>query len=74
MEERKSARNRLYETKNNVNGVDTVTFPGADGIFSSKEHSKVIELIRRAVSISIGKYGSRVIAVVGHDDCVQVIR
>lgn len=53
----------------NIDGVDMVTFPGADGIFSSAEHSEEIALIRRAVSISIEKHGSKIIAVVGHHDC-----
>ena len=55
--------------KYNIDGVDIVTFPGADGIFSSEDHSEEIALIRRAVSISIEKHGSRIIAVVGHYDC-----
>ena len=54
----------------NIDGVDMVTFPGVDGIFSNEERSgEVLALIRRAVSISIEKHGSRVIAVVGHYDC-----
>lgn len=54
----------------NIDGVDMVTFPGADGIFSNDEQSEeVIALIRRATSISIDKHGSRVIAVAGHYDC-----
>ncbi len=55
--------------KYNIDGVDMVTFPGADGIFSSGEHSGEIPLIQRAVSISIERHGSRIIAVVGHYDC-----
>ena len=55
--------------KYNIDGVDMVTFPGADGIFSSEDHSEAIAPIRRAVSISIEKHGSRIIAVVGHYDC-----
>jgi hypothetical protein len=56
--------------KYNIDGVDMVTFPGADGIFSSAEqHSGEISLIQRAVSISIERHGSRIIAVVGHYDC-----
>jgi hypothetical protein len=56
--------------KYNIDGVDMVTFPGADGIFSSAEqHSGEISHIRRAVSISIERHGSRIIAVVGHYDC-----
>jgi hypothetical protein len=55
--------------KYDIDGVDMVTFPGADGIFSSAERFAEIALIRAAVSISIEKHGSRVIAVVGHYDC-----
>ena len=51
----------------NIDGVDMVTFPGADGLFSIRDHSEEIALIRRAVSISIEKHGSRI--VVGHYDC-----
>ncbi|HXG06107.1 MAG TPA: carbonic anhydrase [Nitrososphaera sp.] len=52
-----------------IDGVDMVTFPGADGIFSNTERSEEVELIRKAVSISVEKHGSRVVAVVGHYDC-----
>ncbi len=56
--------------KYNIDGVDMVTFPGADGIFSSAEqHSGEISLIQRAVSISTERHGSKIIAVVGHYDC-----
>ena len=54
--------------KYNIDGVDMVTFPGVDGIISSS-NSDAIALIRKAVSISIEKHGSRIIAVVGHFDC-----
>jgi hypothetical protein len=53
----------------NIDGVDMVTFPGADGFFSNRDHSEEIALIRRAISISIDKHGSRIIAEVGHYDC-----
>jgi hypothetical protein len=52
-----------------IDGVDMVTFPGADGLFSNEKYSGEIALIRRAVSISIEKHGSRIIAVIGHYDC-----
>jgi hypothetical protein len=56
--------------KYSIDGVDMVTFPGADGIFSNKEQQeKIIPLVQKAVSISVEKHGSRVIAVVGHYDC-----
>jgi hypothetical protein len=52
-----------------IDGVDMVTFPGADGLFSNGSHSEELALIRKAVSISTERHGSRIIAVVGHYDC-----
>lgn len=51
-----------------VDGVDMVTLPGADGIFSRERYAEVA-LAKRAVSISVEKHGSGVIAIVGHHDC-----
>ena len=52
-----------------IDGVDMVTFPGVDGVISSLGNFNTIALIRNAVSISIERHGSRIIAVVGHFDC-----
>ena len=54
--------------KYGIDGVDMVTFPGVDGVMSSGI-SDAIVLLRNAVSISIEKHGSRIIAVIGHFDC-----
>jgi hypothetical protein len=35
--------------KYDIDGVDMVTFPGADGFFSNEQNSTEIALIRRAV-------------------------
>jgi hypothetical protein len=59
----------FMKKKYDIDGVDMVTFPGADGIFSVRENLDKIEIIRRSVSISIEKHHSRIIAVVGHFDC-----
>ena len=59
----------FMKKKYDIDGVDMVTFPGADGIFSVRENLDKIEIIRRSVSISIEKHHSRVIAIVGHFDC-----
>ena len=45
----------FMKQKYNIDGVDMVTFPGVDGIMSSRENSDKIELIRGEVSISIEK-------------------
>jgi hypothetical protein len=55
--------------KYGIDGVDMITFPGVDGIMSSSGFSDEIALIRKAVSISVEKHGSRIIAVIGHFDC-----
>ena len=59
----------FMKEKYDIDGVDMVTFPGVDGIISSSENSDKIALLRNAVSISIEKHRSRIIAVVGHFDC-----
>lgn len=59
----------FMKEKYDIDGVDMVTFPGVDGIISSSENSDEIALLRNAVSISIEKHHSRIIAVVGHFDC-----
>lgn len=52
-----------------VDGVDMVTFPGADGMLSNRERPEDLTLIKRATSISVERHSSKVIAVVGHHDC-----
>jgi hypothetical protein len=59
----------FMKKKYDIDGVDMVTFPGADGIFSVRENLDNIEIIRRSVSISIEKHHSQIIAIVGHFDC-----
>ena len=39
------------------------------GLFPARKNSEEIALLRNAVSISIEKHRSRIIAVVGHFDC-----
>ena len=59
----------FMKQKYNIYGVDMVTFPGVDGVISNRENSDEIAFIRNAVSISIEKHRSPIIAVVGHFDC-----
>lgn len=59
----------FMKQKYGIDGVDMVTFPGVDGIISSSRNSDMTALIRNAVSISIEKHGSQIIAVIGHFDC-----
>ncbi|MEW5840252.1 carbonic anhydrase [Nitrososphaera sp.] len=58
------------KSNHGVEGVDMVTFPGADAVFSGTSGRLAeLELARRAVSISVERHGSDIIAVAGHHDC-----
>lgn len=48
--------------------VDTITEPGPDRILADGP-PELIESIRRRVKISVRAHGSRVLALVAHDDC-----
>jgi carbonic anhydrase len=48
--------------------VDTITEPGPDGILAGGD-TVVVAAIRRRLEISAKAHGSRVVAIVAHDDC-----
>lgn len=50
-----------------VDYVDTITEPGPNKILAEK--TEEAESIKRRVLISVGKHGSKHIAIVGHHDC-----
>ncbi len=52
-----------------VDYVDAVTEPGPIKILAEKRDEKLLESIKRRVSISVEKHGSKVLAIVGHYDC-----
>jgi len=52
-----------------VDYVDTITEPGPIKILSENKDAFSLESIKRRVSISVNKHGSRIIAVLGHHDC-----
>jgi hypothetical protein len=52
-----------------VDYVDTITEPGPNRILATGTDAGAVEAIRRRLGISVGRHGSRVVAVVGHADC-----
>ena len=52
-----------------VSYVDMITEPGVDAVLAENRDTRTIESIRRRVSISVEKHGSKLIAVAGHHDC-----
>ena len=52
-----------------VDFVDTISEPGPNGILALGQDATVIDSIFSRVDISVGKHGSKAIAIVGHHDC-----
>lgn len=52
-----------------VDYVDMITLPGANKLLAENSTQEIKEFVKRCLSISVEKHGSRLIAVAGHDDC-----
>ena len=52
-----------------VDYVDMITEPGPDGILSEEQEGFRVNSIKQRLDISINKHGSKIILMVGHDDC-----
>ena len=59
----------FLKKKYHVDFVDMITEPGPIKILAENSDPVLVESIRSRVQISHEKHGSRVVAVVGHDDC-----
>lgn len=51
-----------------VDYVDMITEPGADRVLT-QEWPSIIEHIKRKVVVSVHNHGSKLVALVAHDDC-----
>lgn len=49
--------------------VDTVTEPGPNRVLAEREIDRTVAGVIARVDISVGRHGSKGIAVVGHHDC-----
>ncbi|MFH0896745.1 MAG: carbonic anhydrase [Candidatus Bathyarchaeota archaeon] len=56
--------------KYRVEYVDMITEPGPIKILAENKDETMLNSIKRRVEISIGKHGSKYIAIAGHHDCV----
>jgi len=61
--------NKWLKNKLGVDYIDTITEPGPNKILAENVDLIHIESIKRRVSISVNKHGSKVIAILGHHDC-----
>lgn len=59
----------FLKKKYKVDYVDAITEPGPDGILAANQDKVTIESIKRRVVISVGRHGSKHIAIAGHHDC-----
>ena len=63
------AVNQWLKNKYQVDYVDVISEPGPDGILARNADQAIIANIKKRIDISLGKHGSKVIALVAHDDC-----
>lgn len=52
-----------------VDWVDQVTEPGPIKILAENTEKQIIENIKKRVDVSVNHHGSKVVAIVGHEDC-----
>jgi len=52
----------------NLDYVDMITEPGADKVMAAGTFNQ-LEAVKTKAVISVEKHGSRIIVIVGHDDC-----
>jgi carbonic anhydrase len=52
-----------------VDWVDQITEPGPIKILAENSEKNIIENIKKRVDVSVNHHGSKVIAIVGHEDC-----
>ena len=52
-----------------VDHVDKITEAGPIKLLAENNNPEKIESIRHRVEISVVKHGSKIVAIVGHDDC-----
>lgn len=61
--------NELLKKEYGVDYVDTITEPGPVKYLADNTDAAVVAQIKKRVLISTEKHGSRVIAIVAHDQC-----
>jgi hypothetical protein len=52
-----------------VDYVDMITEPGINRLLSGNQEDHAVAAVRKKTEISSLRHGSRLVAVVGHDDC-----
>ncbi len=57
------------KTRCGVAYVDSITEPGPNLILAEGVDKAAVESIMRRVDVSVHRHGSRVVAIVGHQDC-----
>jgi len=57
------------KNKLGVDYVDMITEPGPIKFLADNVDKAIVESIRKRVEISAVKHGSKVVVIVGHDDC-----
>ena len=59
----------FLKSRYGLDWVDTITEPGPDKILAEGLETFIIENIKKRLEISFNKHGSRLIAIVAHEEC-----
>jgi hypothetical protein len=59
----------FLQSRYGLDWVDTITEPGPDKILADGLEFSIIENIKHRLGISINKHGSKLIAIVAHEEC-----
>ncbi len=59
---------KFLKNKYKVDFVDMITEPGMDKILAEGDQ-KTLNGISQKIAISVKKHGSKIVAIVGHEDC-----
>ena len=65
----KAAVAEFIKNSYNVDYVDMITVPGPDKLLSEYKNIHEIESIKRKMLVSCSKHDSKLLFIVGHDDC-----
>jgi len=57
------------KNKYQVDYVDMLTQPGVNKLFADRKDILILEAIKKSVEISVNRYNSKLIAIIGHYDC-----
>ncbi len=60
---------KFMKENHGLDYIDMITKPGPNKIIAENTDENLLEIMHSKIDISINQHGSRIIAIIGHDDC-----